>query len=71
MFMVYWHGRKHSPHTKHTGSFEPHCIAMEAGTGITPILLIRQLSHGQISHSLKITQLGHGKAGIHAQAVWL
>lgn len=38
---------------------------------VTPVLLIRQLSHGQISNSLRITQLGNGEAGTRTQAVWL
>lgn len=39
----------------------PNCTTTlrRLSTVITPVLPIRQLSHGQINDSLKVTQLGH------------
>lgn len=54
MFMVYRHYCKHIAYTKYTSSFKPHNNPTEGGTIIIPILLIRQLSHGQINNLLRI-----------------
>lgn len=68
MFTVRWHCCKHSAYTKYTNSFKPHNTPIEVATSIPPILLIKQLSGGQITNLLKITQLGSGEAGI--QTKW-
>lgn len=61
--MARWPCCKHFVYTKYASSCKPHNNPIEEGTIVLPILLVKQLSHRQINHLLKITQLRSGEAG--------